>query len=101
MNTHPTLTQVGGWGLWPMIVLGVGFFIVVVVAYVCVCCCCCICVFVVVVACFFWGVVVVAGVCFIVATIYPCRQIRWIPPNLATCCHLCYASSVRPLESPF
>ena len=40
MNTHPTHTQVGGWGLWPMIVLGVGFFIVVVVvAYMCVCCC--------------------------------------------------------------
>ena len=35
MNTHPTHTQVGGWGLWPMIVLSVGFFIVVVVVYVC------------------------------------------------------------------
>ena len=34
-------------------------------------------------------------------TIFPSRQIRWIPPTLAPCCHLCYASSVRPLESPF
>ena len=28
MNTHPTHTQVGGWGLWPMIVhTGIGFFV--------------------------------------------------------------------------
>ena len=34
-------------------------------------------------------------------TIFPCRQIGWIPPNLASCCHLCYASSVCPLDLPF
>ena len=27
MNTHPTHTQVGGWGLWPLIVpIGIGDF---------------------------------------------------------------------------
>ena len=37
MNTHPTNTQVGGWGLWPMIVpIGVGVFVAV-VAVVCMC----------------------------------------------------------------
>ena len=37
MNTHPTHTQVGGWGLWPSIgvPIGKGDF----------CCCCCMCVF--------------------------------------------------------
>ena len=34
-------------------------------------------------------------------TIFSYRQIRWIPPNLASCCHLCYASSVHPLDWPF
>ena len=60
MNTHPTHTQVGGWGLLPMIVLGVGFFIVVVdVAYMCVCCCCC-CMHV------FWGVLLLLHACVFV-----------------------------------
>ena len=28
MNTHPTHTQVGGWGLWPTIVpIGIGDFL--------------------------------------------------------------------------
>ena len=37
MNTHPTHTQVGGWGLQPMIApigVAVGVFVVV-VAYMC------------------------------------------------------------------
>ena len=38
MNTHPTQMQVGGWGLWPMIVpIGVGVVVdvvVVAIAYV-------------------------------------------------------------------
>ena len=29
------------------------------------------------------------------------KSIKRKPPNLASCCHLCYASSIRPLESPF
>ena len=38
MNTHPTHTQVGGWGLWSMIVpIGIGDFVVVVVVVACVC----------------------------------------------------------------
>ena len=69
MNTHPTHMQVGGWGLWPMIVLGVGipfllllwllhacvfdvvgvvvvcmFFCVLLLLHVCVCVCLCVCV---------------------------------------------------------
>ena len=51
MNTHPTHMQVGEWGPWPMIVLGVGIhflllllllhpcvFVVVCVVVVCMCC---------------------------------------------------------------
>ena len=39
MNTHPTHMQVGGWGLWPMLVhIGVGllfrFVFCVIVAYI-------------------------------------------------------------------
>ena len=38
MNTHPTHTQVGGWGIWPMIVhIGIGLFFLLMI-----------------VACFFW-----------------------------------------------
>ena len=63
MNTHPTHTQVGGWGLQPMIVLGVGIpfllllwllhacvFVVVSVVVACMCFLC----IVVVVCVSFW-----------------------------------------------
>ena len=62
MNTHPTHTQVGGWGLWPMIVLGVGSpsLLLLWLLHACV-------FVVVVVACmFFWCVVVVVFVCLCV-----------------------------------
>ena len=44
MNTHPTHTQVGGWGLWPMIVpIGIGEFLLLLL-----------CVDVFLWGCFFW-----------------------------------------------
>ena len=45
MNTHPTHTQVGGWGLWPMIVpIGVGvLFLLLLHACVLVSVCVCVC----------------------------------------------------------
>ena len=49
-NTHPTHTQVGGWGLWPMIVLGVGILFY--------CCCCihvCLSLLLLLHACVFFG----------------------------------------------
>ena len=63
MNTHPTHMQVGGQGLWPMIVLGVG------ICFYCCCSCCMhvvwvVVVVVVVVCMFFVCVVVVACVVF-------------------------------------
>ena len=54
MNTHPTHTQVGGWGLRPMIVpIGIGLL--------------CCCVFCLIVGCVFFGCVSwrVCGGCFL------------------------------------
>ena len=62
MSTHPIYTQVGGWWLQPMVVLGVGIPF-------CCCCHCCMSVFLLWVVmllhvCVFWCVVVVVCVFF-------------------------------------